>query len=321
MRRISRLTAAAAVATAAGLVAATVASAVPPEIDLDVTASPPRVAAGSDVLIHAVITNTGGGTATNVVYRLRAPLGAVVVQASSPNGSCDVTPADVTPSEAVCNLMNLAGGSGFARADVRVRAPDAAGTMVFEDSDADPLVHLISVAVDEVDNDNPGKGGKIDTFFPSEDLQVQVRDDPDFAGGCLDDGVALTTDKGSGLSAGNPVITTTKVVGTGGLCTPYTIEEVNDPPTSTAACPPGARCSMPQYVDVLFPAPEPGRPVSITVETTAKTNTVYADSVLVTKCPRQGTITEGKCVLNISPLPGGGTEFTVLVASDIRLKG
>ena len=315
-RRIPRLTAAAVVATAVGLFAASAGIAAPPVIDLDVTASPPRVAVGSPVLLEAAITNIGSGTATHVVYRVRAPLGAVVTEASSPNGSCNVT-----PSEAVCNLVNLAGRGGSATADVRLTAPDAVGTMVFEDPDSDPPVHLISVAVDETERDNPGSGGKRDTFFPSEELAVGVRDDEDFTGGCFDNGAELTTDQGSGLSAGNPVITTTEVVGTGGLCTPYTIEEVDDPPTSTVACPPGAKCNMPQYVDVLFPAPEPGHPVTIGVETTANAKTVYADGVLVTKCPRRGTITTGKCLLSLSPLSGGGTEFIVLVASDIRLKG
>lgn len=315
--RISRLglALAALVATAAALVTAVSVSAAPPDIALDVTASSPQVGAGNDVLLHAVVTNTGDGTATHVLYRVEAPAGALVKEASSPDGPCIVLPA-----EAVCSLANL-GAGGVATADVRVTAPDAAGTMVFEDPNGLPPVHLISVSVDEVDNDTPGSGGKTDTFFPSAPLSVGVRDDLDFAGGCLDDGAALTTDQGVGLSAANPVITTTEVVGTDGLCTSYTIEEVDDPPTSTSACPPGANCSMPQYVDVLFPTPEPGNRVSITVQTTVKTKTIYVDGARVAKCPRRGTITEGKCVKSIRSLPGGGTEFTLLVASDIRIKG
>lgn len=314
-RRSTRLAlAAAALVTIATTLVVTVSgSATPPAVTLDVTASPAQVGIGSDVLLHAVITNTGGGTGTHVTYRVEAPSGAAVKEASSPDGACTVAAA-----EAVCYLANLDAGA-VATADVRVTAPDAAGTMVFEDPGAH--VHLIAVAVDERDNDNPGSGGKTDTFFPSAPLPVGVRDDLDFAGGCLDDGAALTTDQGAGLSSTNPVITATQVVGAGGLCTSYTIEEVDDPPTSTAACPPGANCKMPQYVDVLFPTPEPGKPVSITIRTIAKTRTVYVDGAQVAKCPRRGTITEGKCLQRIRSLPGGGTEFTLLVASDIRIKG
>ena len=173
----------------------------------------------------------------------------------------------------------------------------------------------------ERDNDDPNSGGKTDTFFPSAPLSVGVRDDLDFAGGCFDDGAALTTDQGGGLSSANPVITTTQVVGEEGLCTSYTIEEVDDPSTSTAACPPGANCKMPQYVDVLFPTPEPGSPVSITIRTIVKTRTIYVDGLQVAKCPRRGEIAQGKCVKSIRSLPGGGTEFTLVVASDIRIKG
>jgi hypothetical protein len=317
MRRISRsgLALLALVATAGALVTAVSLSAAPPEVALDVTASSPQVGAGNDVLLHAVITNTGNGTATHVIYRVEAPSGGVVKEASSPNGSCSVM-----ATAAVCSLMNL-GAGGVATADVRVTAPDAAGTMVFEDPSLFPSVHLVSVSVDEVGNDNPGSGGKTDTFFPSAPLSVVVRDDLDFAGGCFDDGATLTTGQGAGLSAANPVITTTEVVGTGGLCTSYTIEEVDDPPGSTVACPPGANCKMPQYVEVLFPTPEPGDRVSITVKTTAKTKTIYVDAVQVANCPRRGTIMEGKCVQGIRSLTGGGTEFTLLVASDIRIRG
>ena len=75
---------------------------------------------------------------------------------------------------------------------------------------------------------------------------------------------------------------------------------------------------MPQYVDVLFP--DPDNPVTIIVQTIVKlkTDTPTASSC---KSPRRGTITEGKYLVGIKSLPGGGSEFTVFVASDIRLKG
>jgi hypothetical protein len=303
-------------AMAASLVTAASLSAAPPHITLEVTATPSQIGVGNDVLLHAVITNSGGGTATHVRYKVDAPAGAVVKEASSLDGSCTVAPA-----EAVCNLVNLPAGA-VATAAVRITAGDVAGAMVFESGNQLPPVHLVSVTVDESDNDDPDSGGKTDTFFPSAPLSVGVRDDEDFAGGCLDDGTLLTTDQGAGLSETNPVITTTSVVGTGGgLCTSYTIEEVDDPPTSTVACPPGAKCKMPQYVDVLFPTPAPGSPVSITVQTAVKTRTIYVDGVQVAKCPRRGTIIEGKCLKTVRSLSGGGTEFTLLVASDIRIKG
>jgi hypothetical protein len=279
------------------LVAAVTGFAAPAIITIDVTASPPQVAPGSDVEIHADITNTGNGTATHVTFKLQAPTGVVVQEAESPNGSCVVTAA-----QAVCNLANLPSG-GQATVDLRVTTPTTAGTLLFDQ---------ISVQVDENDNDNDENDGKTDTFF-ADGLSVALNADPDFTGGCYEDGAALAT---SGtLSGTNPVITRTSVVGGDGLCTPYVIQEV----TSGDGCPPNANCKMPQYVDVLFPDPED--PVTIVVQTIVKVKTVYADGVLVPNCPRRGTITEGKCLVSIKSLPRGGSEFTVFVASDIRLKG
>lgn len=308
LRRRATLAVLAALATAGGLVVAVTGAAAPPSITIDVTASPsPDVAVGSDLLVSAVITNSGA-TATHVVYRLQAPAGATIEEVS-PDALCTVTPAG---DEAVCNLPNLGTGD-ITSVDVLLTAPSAVGDMVFEDPDADPPVHLISVTVDESVSDNDPNGGKTDTFFPAP-LSVGVRDDvEEFVGGCLADGVTLKT--GGTLSGSNPVITRTQVVGGDGLCTPYTIEEVS----SGDGCPPGANCKMPQYVDVLFP--DPDNPVTIIVQTIAKVKTVYADGVLVPKCPRRGTISEGKCLVGIKSLPGGGSEFTVFVKSDIRLKG
>jgi hypothetical protein len=198
---------------------------------------------------------------------------------------------------------------------VLVTAPSTVGTMVFEDPTSVPPVHLISFSVDSANDPNSGKK---DIFFPAP-FSLGVRGDLEkFVGGCLADGAQLATS--GALSANNPTITSTEVVGAGGVCTPYTIEEVNVPPKSNLGCPPNAKCKMSQYVDVLFPDPEGGDPVSITVASISPKGTVYANDVAVPKCPRRGTLTEGKCVLENTSLPSGGSTFTVLVFSDIRLR-
>ena len=240
LRRRATLAVLAALATAGALVVAVTGAAAPAAITIDVTASPyPEVAAGGPVLLSAVITNTGGGMATHVVYKLQAPAGSTVLQASSPDGTCTVTAA-----EAVCNLANM--GSG----DVATVEAQVTAAAVFDQ---------ISVTIDENANDSDPNGGKTDTFFaPAVSLIVRT-DTEEFVGGCLADGVTLKT--GGTLSGSNPVITRTQVVGGDGLCTPYTIEEVS----SGDGCPPGANCKMPQYVDVLFP--DPDNPVTIIVQT------------------------------------------------------
>ena len=301
----------AALATAVGLLVAVTGAAAPPSITVDVTASPsPDVAIGSDVLLSIVITNTGNGTGTNGIFKLQAPAGATIKDASSPDALC-VREDD----EVVCTGFPNLGSGDTVSVQVLVTAPSTVGEMVFEDPASVPPVHLISFSVDSANDPNDGK---LDVFFP-EPLSLGVRGDLEkFVGGCLADGAELAT---SGtLSANNPTVTSTEVVGTGDVCTPYTIEEVNVPPNSNIGCPPNANCKMSQYVDVLFPDPE-GDPVPITVQTiSAKGKTVYADEVAVPKCPRKGTLTEGKCVLSITSLPGGGSAFTVLVFSDIRLR-
>jgi hypothetical protein len=312
LRRRATLAVVAALATAGGLVAAVTGAAAPPSITIDVTASPsPNVAVGSDVLLSIVITNTGNGTGTGGIFTLQAPAGATVKDASSPDALCVHEAGGV-----VCTGFPNLGSGDTASVQVLVTAPSTAGEMVFEDPTSAPPVHLISYSVDSANDPNAGKK---DIFFPAP-LSLGVRGDlQKFVGGCLADGAQLATS--GALSSNNPTVTSTEVVGAGGVCTPYTIEEVNVPANSNIGCPPNAKCKMSQYVDVLFPDPEGGDPVAITVNTiSSRGSTVYANDVPVPKCPRKGTLTEGKCVLENTSLPGGGSTFTVLVFSDIRLR-
>jgi Domain of unknown function DUF11 len=291
----------------------------PPVLTVDVSVTPGQVRAGNEVRVDIEVTNIGNGTGVNTELTLPAPLtlptpgGATITDVDTADGSCSPTPPTTLP--VVCDLGSLAADES-AHVSARVRAPLAPGTMDFTD---------IVATVDEASQDNPGNGGKQDSFEAAP-VTVVVRDanDPNFTGGCYSTRQAITTDnQGTGATLANPIVTSTTVAPGVGICTPFTIEEVADP-SFLVACPPGAACKMPQYIEALFPQPPPGQTTTFRIvldQSVGKVRALYADGVLVPSCPKNGPmITEGKCV-SVKPLGGGDTELLVIVASDIRLRG
>jgi Domain of unknown function DUF11 len=290
----------------------------PASVELTVTQGQGRLpvaAAGKHMLYTDTGTNVGKGTATQVTLTHAVSSGEIeLARVVEGSGTCLVTDND---SLVTCKLGNLKSDQFFT-VDVLVLAP------------SEDFENTVQVTTNEGPQDNqpaPKPDPKPDTSMKRFTTEVRAPDN-DFNADCFTTapGSPLTTDNFNiGATAANPVVTILQFTTIAGLtATCVSLEEVLDPLNEGGACPTGVTCVMTQFSEALFPTPPAGEPATIKliIDVTVPPFTVlYSDGEPIPPCPMPGTITSGKCLMPIVPLPNGDREATVIVVDDFRLRG